>query len=127
MSDRGTVLFAGGGSGGHLFPNMAVAERLPEFRHVYLVSARAVDASIAEKNSLEAIALPAAPLSVRPRGAFRFLMNWGPSVRTTRRVIREAKARGPVAMLASGGFVSASAAAISVAGSSGTRKVQAKA
>jgi len=109
VSERGTVLFAGGGSGGHVFPNMAVGERLPEFRHVYLVSNRAVDASIVEKSSLEAVALPAAPLSLRPKGAFRFLLNWGPSVRATRGAIRAAKQRGPVAMIASGGFVSAPA------------------
>lgn len=105
----GTVIFAGGGSGGHVFPNMAVAERLPEARHVYLLSSRAVDASIAQKNSLDAVPLRAAPLSIRPRGAWKFLTAWGPSVRETRRVIREAKSHGPVVMLASGGFVSAPA------------------
>ena len=104
-----TVIFAGGGSGGHLFPNMAVAERLPDASHAYLVSSRAVDAGIVAKNSLDAVALPAAPLSLRPRGAWRFLKNWGASVRAARGVIASAKARGPVAVLASGGFVSAPA------------------
>ncbi len=105
----GTVIFAGGGSGGHLFPNMAVAERLPDAAHVYLVSTRAVDAGIVEKHGLDAVALPAAPLSLRPSGAWRFLKNWGASVRAARGVIASAKTRGPVAVLASGGFVSAPA------------------
>ncbi len=104
-----TVIFAGGGSGGHIFPNLAVAERLPDAEHVYLVSERAIDTSITESNNLNATALPAAPLSLRPRGLWRFVTRWGPSVRAARRVIRDAKERGPVVMLASGGFVSAPA------------------
>jgi UDP-N-acetylglucosamine--N-acetylmuramyl-(pentapeptide) pyrophosphoryl-undecaprenol N-acetylglucosamine transferase len=108
-----TAIFAGGGSGGHLFPNIAIAERLrerfPDLREVYLVSDRDVDARIAEQEGLEAIALPAKPLAASPKGLVRFITNWGPSVRAARRAIREAKSTGPVALIASGGFVSAPA------------------
>ncbi len=109
----GTVLFAGGGSGGHVLPNVAVAERLQEMVPGvvcrYLVSGRDVDAGIAKANGLDAVALRAMPMSVRPGGLVRFLKGWGPSVREVRGVIRAAKETGAVVMVASGGFVSAPA------------------
>jgi len=109
----GTVIYAGGGSGGHIFPNLAVAERVrelaPGVQERWLVSERKVDASIAEANGLEAVPLPAAPLSIRPLGLLRVFARWGPSVRAARGVIRAAKNDGPVAVVASGGFVSAPA------------------
>ena len=113
MTGPGTVIYAGGGSGGHVFPNLAVAEALasrrPGTRAQYLVSEREVDARIARVNGLTFTPLPAAPVSMHPAGFARFVTRWGPSVRAARAVIRDAKRSGPVALLASGGFVSAPA------------------
>jgi UDP-N-acetylglucosamine--N-acetylmuramyl-(pentapeptide) pyrophosphoryl-undecaprenol N-acetylglucosamine transferase len=110
-----TAIFAGGGSGGHIFPNVAIAERLrddhPNLRAIYLVSDRAVDRAVARAQGLDARPLPAKPLVMTPRGLFRFITTWGPSVRAARRFIREANESGPVVMIASGGFVSAPAIA----------------
>jgi len=110
-----TVILAGGGSGGHIFPNVAIAERLrdrfPNLRAIHLVSERAVDRAIADARSLDARPLPASPLAFSPRGLARFAAGWGPSLRAARTIIQDARTHGPVALVASGGFVSAPAVA----------------
>ena len=109
-------MFAGGGTGGHLFPGLAIAEeivkRRPGARCVFLCSDRAIDAQILSAAKLggapvEFKALPAKPVAVRPRAFMRFLASWGPSVRATRALIRAAA--GPVRLVSMGGFVAAPA------------------
>jgi UDP-N-acetylglucosamine--N-acetylmuramyl-(pentapeptide) pyrophosphoryl-undecaprenol N-acetylglucosamine transferase len=117
------VIFAGGGTGGHIFPAVAIAEELlaatPGAACSWLVSQRPLDARIlsavvlgGEPARFEA--LPAQPLVLRPRGLWRFANNWGKSVRAARRAIREARATvgadGRVVLAAMGGFVAAPAA-----------------
>ncbi|MHC5004117.1 MAG: glycosyltransferase, partial [Planctomycetota bacterium] len=72
---RATVLLAGGGSGGHIAPGLAIAERLleraPEARVLFACSGRAVDRSMLEAAGAEFRPMPAAPLSLRPGGAWR--------------------------------------------------------
>ena len=49
MSDLRHIAFCGGGSGGHLFPVIAVAERLlqqPNFAATFVTSSRKIDASV---------------------------------------------------------------------------------
>ena len=99
-----TVLLVGGGSGGHIYPNLAVAERLAEDLRPYLVvSQREVDRRIAEASGLPFTAIPAAPLSVRPGAGLRFLRQYCRGRAAVARLIRETRA---AAMLATGGFVS---------------------
>ncbi len=116
MSVPETVLFAGGGTGGHLFPALAVAEQVlelrPTTRVLFLCSDRPLDASILKAEQLRGEpvdfeVIPARPFSVRPVGALRFVRSWGGAVRAGRRAIREAKQRGPVWVVAGGGFVAA--------------------
>lgn len=107
-----TFVFAGGGSGGHLFPGLAIGERLVErmgerAKLVYLCSDRAVDREVLSPLGVRFEALAAKPLGVRPRALWRFLRGWGPSVRRARRVLREAKQQGAVEVIAMGGFVAA--------------------
>jgi len=94
-------IFAGGGTGGHLYPGLAIAAELqraapPEFRPVrsiFVCSDR--------------------PLSSSATGLIRFAMHWGGSVRAGRRLIRELRKpdvqRRPsrVCVVAMGGFVAA--------------------
>jgi UDP-N-acetylglucosamine:LPS N-acetylglucosamine transferase len=107
-----SVLFAGGGTGGHIFPNLATLEALqadggvPPTAH-FLLSDRTIDASIAAELGLAFTALPARPFGLSPRTLYRFVTHWGGSVREARRVIRDHKARGRVVVVATGGFVSA--------------------
>ncbi|MEM8783945.1 MAG: glycosyltransferase [Planctomycetota bacterium] len=108
MSGVPTILFAGGGSGGHIFPNLAVIERLFERRlnvtPRLVVSERVVDREVAEAAGVDWAALPALSLSRSPGGAVRFVAAYGRARGATRRLIREA---GDVrAMVATGGFVS---------------------
>ena len=64
------ILFVGGGSGGHIFPNLAVMERLDErrvdFASHFVVSQRPLDAAILTARHLSFTALPVAPLTWRP-------------------------------------------------------------
>ncbi|MEM6457900.1 MAG: UDP-N-acetylglucosamine--N-acetylmuramyl-(pentapeptide) pyrophosphoryl-undecaprenol N-acetylglucosamine transferase [Planctomycetota bacterium] len=104
-----TVLLVGGGSGGHVLPNLAVAERLAEPLAAHLVlSVRPLDAKIAASSGLPHTAIPAAPLRVRPRAGLRFLRDYRRGVRATAEVIRRTDA---AAVVATGGFVSGPAVA----------------
>ncbi|MCC5787168.1 MAG: glycosyltransferase [Phycisphaerales bacterium] len=113
MSARHTVIFAGGGTGGHLYPALAVSEAL-EAQHpgkadaLFLCSNRPLDATLLEKAGVEFVALPAAPFGIRPGALLRFARSWPFSVAVVRQVIVERK--GPVVMVAVGGFVAAPAA-----------------
>ncbi|MDY7110625.1 MAG: UDP-N-acetylglucosamine--N-acetylmuramyl-(pentapeptide) pyrophosphoryl-undecaprenol N-acetylglucosamine transferase [Planctomycetota bacterium] len=109
MTSR-TFLFAGGGSGGHISPGLAIAERLidrePGSRVLFACSTRPIDARMLAEAGVEHVALPAMPLSLRPAGLARFLR----SLRRSRVMCREALARHHVDhVIALGGFVSAPA------------------
>lgn len=104
VSPSRTILLVGGGSGGHIYPNLAVAERLPSgFRGHLVISQRPLDTQIAGASGLDFTAIPAAPLSVRPRAGLAFLRQYRQGQAATLRLIRETNA---VAMIATGGFVS---------------------
>lgn len=111
MSGPG-VVFAGGGTGGHIFPMLAVLEELrerePGVRALFLCSARAIDERILTAAGVEFVAIPAAPLSVRPAGLARFVWRWGGAVRAARGALRRMKGGcDGLRVLSTGGFVSA--------------------
>lgn len=112
--DAPLIIFAGGGSGGHLFPALAIAERLcevaPGARSLFLCSQRRIDQSILSGAGVEFIALPAQPMTWRPfpRAQIRFASGWARSVRRTTRELRErSTATRPTAIALMGGFVAA--------------------
>jgi UDP-N-acetylglucosamine--N-acetylmuramyl-(pentapeptide) pyrophosphoryl-undecaprenol N-acetylglucosamine transferase len=99
------VAIACGGTGGHLFPGIAVAEALEErgCDTALIVSQKGVDQQgLSGSGEREVITLPAVPLLGRNFGAFAnsFLKSY--------RVLRSKfKARRPAAVVAMGGFTSA--------------------
>ncbi|MEO0512229.1 MAG: UDP-N-acetylglucosamine--N-acetylmuramyl-(pentapeptide) pyrophosphoryl-undecaprenol N-acetylglucosamine transferase [Planctomycetota bacterium] len=109
------VLFAGGGSGGHLFPALAVAEQLrlmhPGVATRFLAADRAIDRSILEAAAVDFTQSPAAPLAASPRGLLRFASRWPRAVRDARRRLDDLAAeQGAAVLVAVGGFVAAPAA-----------------
>lgn len=109
--NRPTFVFAGGGTGGHLYPGLAVAEQVRTRSDVvFLCSRRPLDARILEHEGVRYVSIPAEPIALRPRALARFIGSWGKAVRETRSVLRGLAGQGPVRMVAFGGFVSAPAA-----------------
>lgn len=107
MSAGATILFAGGGSGGHIFPNLAIAERLRDVRgdvaaH-FLVSTRPLDAQVLSELGVAFSALPVQPIPRSPVQWLRWWGNWRRSVARVRQLIRE---KNVAAVVATGGFVS---------------------
>ncbi|MCW5754426.1 MAG: glycosyltransferase [Phycisphaeraceae bacterium] len=107
------LVFAGGGTGGHIFPALAIAEHLGSedgrspVVHV-VCSVRALDARILAANGVAFTPIPAAPPSAHPKRLVRFLRSWGPSVRTSRALLRSLReAHGVVVVVAMGGYVAA--------------------
>jgi UDP-N-acetylglucosamine--N-acetylmuramyl-(pentapeptide) pyrophosphoryl-undecaprenol N-acetylglucosamine transferase len=102
-------VFAGGGTGGHLFPGLAVWERLREhadastFEEVFVCSNRTVDDRILGAASVRYEPCAAAPPGVRPRSALRFLHGW----RSTTRQVMVHFEHDDVVVIAMGGFVAA--------------------
>lgn len=116
--DPVVAVFVGGGTGGHLYPGVAIAERLREMhspvRSVFVCSDRAVDKAVltgAGVNEADFVPIGARPVVLRPRGLVNFLRSWGPSVRACRALYRElGKASGArLVVVAMGGFVAAPA------------------
>jgi UDP-N-acetylglucosamine--N-acetylmuramyl-(pentapeptide) pyrophosphoryl-undecaprenol N-acetylglucosamine transferase len=112
---RTGFVFAGGGTGGHIYPALAIIEQLrainPDVDVHILCSNRAIDTKILSNESVPFSPIDAMPVSTKPKGLVRFISSWGPSVRATRECIRSLKeTNGSVVLIAMGGFVAAPAA-----------------
>lgn len=102
-----TILFVGGGSGGHIYPNVAVLERLLELGVEvdprFVISGRDIDHAILKKLNLRSTAIGALPLSLRPRQFIEFYKAFRHAEQDVYDLIRSTHAS---AVLATGGFVS---------------------
>ena len=99
------VAIACGGTGGHLFPGMAVAEQL-QLRGcdvALLISPKEIDQQAAKSaQGMQVLTLPA--VGLQNRNYFSFAGSFLKSLLATRRIFRQ---RRPDAVLAMGGFTSA--------------------
>ena len=71
-----SIFFAGGGTGGHIYPALAVAEKIAELDPTakihFFISSRDIDKHVLSKTTFEYTALPAVGLSIRPDRFFNF-------------------------------------------------------
>lgn len=112
---RKAFVFAGGGTGGHIYPAIAIIEQLkvidPEAEVHILCSSRSIDTKILTKENIAFSPIAAMPISTKPKGLVKFITSWGPSVRATRDCVRSFKqTHDSVVLIAMGGFVAAPAA-----------------
>lgn len=108
MTATTTILFAGGGTGGHLFPGIAVADELrrrdSRVRIVFVGSTRSIESTIVAEHRLEHRMLPVEPLPTLKRNPIQFVyQNWHAYLGANR-LIRELK---PSAVIGLGGYASA--------------------
>ncbi|MHC4132900.1 MAG: UDP-N-acetylglucosamine--N-acetylmuramyl-(pentapeptide) pyrophosphoryl-undecaprenol N-acetylglucosamine transferase [Planctomycetota bacterium] len=107
MSSR-TFYFAGGGTGGHIYPAIAVAEKIVELdssaKVHFFISNRDIDSQILSKTNFAYSLLPAVGLTLNPKGFNNFIKLFFKSCRIARKVISEAE--NPV-VIGAGGFVAA--------------------
>jgi UDP-N-acetylglucosamine--N-acetylmuramyl-(pentapeptide) pyrophosphoryl-undecaprenol N-acetylglucosamine transferase len=104
-SDPINIAIACGGTGGHLFPGLAVAEQLRErgCAVTLMISPKEVDQqAVANVSGMEIVTLPAVGLT--RRAVIAFLRGFVRSYRASQEVFR---AQPPAAVLAMGGFTSA--------------------
>lgn len=113
------VIFAGGGTGGHIFPGIAIAEQLEAMMGRggesggvvcrFAVSSRPLDGEILKQAGREFVVIPAQPFGVRPKALIKFVRSWGGAVRAGRAMIRAMREScgGGVEVIAMGGFVAA--------------------
>jgi UDP-N-acetylglucosamine--N-acetylmuramyl-(pentapeptide) pyrophosphoryl-undecaprenol N-acetylglucosamine transferase len=110
------VVFAGGGTAGHIYPAIAIAEELtaeqhpdlPAVRPHFICSTRRLDAQVLAGEGLPYAALPAAPFGGGIKGMVGFARAWRRSVKASTELLRQERAAVVVAM---GGFVCAPVAA----------------
>jgi UDP-N-acetylglucosamine--N-acetylmuramyl-(pentapeptide) pyrophosphoryl-undecaprenol N-acetylglucosamine transferase len=101
-------LFAGGGSGGHLLPGIAVAEvlrqRTPLARVLFVGSEREIERRIVTEHNCPHVALPLSPLDDLRRRPHRFLWRNCRAIAEAQRLLREQR---PRAVIGLGGLASA--------------------
>lgn len=105
--NRLTYVFAGGGTGGHLFPGIAVAEELiardARTRVVFIGSERGVEREIVRAQNYEHLTLPVEPSTMLRRNPIRFLYrNW----QARQQAVSLLDRLKPVTVIGLGGFAS---------------------
>ena len=105
MAEDVTILFAGGGTGGHLYPGIAVAEALrerePRIKPLFLCTTREIDRVILEPTGFEFIPQPIVPPVKTVGGLLRFWKSWRETKDLVRKTLRQRK---PAAVLGLGGY-----------------------
>jgi len=107
MTDK-SFIFAGGGTGGHIYPAIAVAEQLvklqPTAKIRFLCSSRSIDAQILVKTGFDYTILPAKGFSVTPAKLVGFCTSFLKSYKIAGKALSESK--DPI-VIGVGGFVAA--------------------
>lgn len=105
MLSNATVLFAGGGSGGHLYPGISVAESLsrslPGIKALFLCTQRPIDTTILSATPFEFVKQPILPPRRSVGGLIRFWRSWRATHELVKQIITE---RAPAAVLGLGGY-----------------------
>lgn len=100
-----SLVFASGGSGGHIFPAVAVADavraRNPRITPVFVGSDRSIEREIAARHGYERFVLPAASLNCLWRRPRTFLRTQWDAYRQAREFLQD---RGPAAVIGCGSF-----------------------
>lgn len=103
------VVFAGGGTGGHLFPGIAVAEslaeELPGLRITFAGSAREFEREQVQQAGFDYLAVPGRPLPRRVSGIVPFLAEYWSGTRIARQFLLEQRVSAVVGL---GGYASVS-------------------
>ncbi|MCG6156133.1 UDP-N-acetylglucosamine--N-acetylmuramyl-(pentapeptide) pyrophosphoryl-undecaprenol N-acetylglucosamine transferase [Rubinisphaera margarita] len=107
------LVFAGGGTGGHLYPGIAVAERwkeqFPDSRIVFIGTDRPVERRIVQANSLEHVSIPFEP----PARVLGSPWKYFQKLRESNRIVRELfRAIQPDIMIGLGNYSSVPAGLI---------------
>lgn len=105
-SPRASIVLAGGGTGGHISPGIAIAEALqevaPEFDRVFACSTRAVDARMLEHVGADFTPIEAEGLSIKPAKFLRFARAFLAGRAAARALLERRRA---CAVIALGGYV----------------------
>jgi len=111
MRRNNSIVFAGGGSGGHLLPGVAVARELRQrdaTTHVVFVGTdRPAEQLIAAIDEFERVILPAFPSPLLVRNPVLFGWRFGQAVVRARRLLRDS---APQVVVGLGGFASVAVA-----------------
>ncbi|MGA2500161.1 MAG: UDP-N-acetylglucosamine--N-acetylmuramyl-(pentapeptide) pyrophosphoryl-undecaprenol N-acetylglucosamine transferase [Tepidisphaeraceae bacterium] len=105
MGSDGTIVFAGGGTGGHLYPGISVAVALksiwPEVRPLFLVTEREIDEVILKPTGFEFTRQPIVPPVTSISGLLAFWKSWRQTKDLVKGVLKD---RNVVAVLGLGGY-----------------------
>ncbi|MGH7215002.1 MAG: UDP-N-acetylglucosamine--N-acetylmuramyl-(pentapeptide) pyrophosphoryl-undecaprenol N-acetylglucosamine transferase, partial [Tepidisphaeraceae bacterium] len=105
MPDPKTILLAGGGTGGHLYPGISVAQALqtllPDCKPLFLCTHRPIDKTILEPTGFEFVPQPIVPPVRTIGGLLKFWKGWRETKDLVKKVLRE---RRPAAVLGLGGY-----------------------
>ncbi len=106
-STRRSVIFAGGGTGGHLFPGIAVARELlalePDARVLFVGSEKPIERDIVGAAGFEHVALPSVSPSLGPTRIVSSLLNNWRAYRQARAILARER---PSVVVGLGGFAS---------------------
>jgi UDP-N-acetylglucosamine--N-acetylmuramyl-(pentapeptide) pyrophosphoryl-undecaprenol N-acetylglucosamine transferase len=99
------IFFAGGGTGGHLYPGVAVAEALrkilPQARSVFLTTSRPIDQVILKPTGFDSITQPIVPPQRSISGLLRFWRSWRQTHDLVRTLLKDLR---PALVLGLGGY-----------------------
>ena len=106
--------FAGGGTGGHIYPAIAVAQRIrkidPDAAITFFCSSRPIDTKILSASGFKSVKLISSGFSLRPDKLIKFIFGFLKSYAIAAGELKEAKRSGAnIIIIGTGGFVSAPA------------------